>query len=51
MTNRDWCPTIEGSISCASNSSKSNPMGESFQYAEEFKSLELEAVQKELREQ
>ncbi len=31
-------------------SSKSNPMGEAFNYAKEFKSLDLEAVKKDLRE-
>ncbi len=31
-------------------SSKSNPMGEGFNYAKEFKSLDLEAVKKDLRE-
>ena len=29
---------------------KSNPMGEGFNYAKEFKSLDLEAVKKDLRE-
>jgi catalase-peroxidase len=32
------------------HSSKSNPMGEDFNYAKEFKSLDLEAVKKDLRE-
>ena len=32
------------------HSSKSNPMGEGFNYAKEFKSLDLEAVKKDLRE-
>ena len=32
------------------HSSKSNPMGEDFNYAKEFKRLDLEAVKKDLRE-
>ena len=32
------------------HSSKSNPMGEGFNYAREFKSLDLQAVKKDLRE-
>ena len=32
------------------HSAKSNPMGEDFNYAKEFKSLDLEAVKKDLRE-
>jgi catalase-peroxidase len=32
------------------HSSKSNPMGEDFNYAKEFKSLDLKAVKKDLRE-
>ena len=32
------------------HSSRSNPMGEGFNYAKEFKSLDLEAVKKDLRE-
>ena len=32
------------------HSSKSNPMGEGFNYAKEFKKLDLEAVKKDLRE-
>jgi catalase-peroxidase len=32
------------------HSSKSNPMGEGFNYAKEFKSLDLKAVKKDLRE-
>ncbi len=32
------------------HTSKSNPMGEGFNYAKEFKSLDLEAVKKDLRE-
>ena len=49
-TNRDWWPNqLKLDILCQ-RSSKSNPMGEGFNYAKEFKSLDLEAVKKDLRE-
>jgi catalase-peroxidase len=47
-TNRDWWPNQLRLDILHQRSSKSNPMGEHFNYAEEFKSLDLEAVKKDL---
>jgi catalase-peroxidase len=49
-TNRDWWPNQLKLDILHQRSSKSNPMGESFNYAKEFKSLDLGAVKKDLRE-
>ncbi len=49
-TNRDWWPNQLKLDILHQHSSKSNPMGEGFNYAKEFKSLNLEAVKKDLRE-
>ncbi len=49
-TNRDWWPNQLKLDILHQHSSKSNPMGEGFDYAKEFKSLDLEAVKKDLRE-
>jgi len=49
-TNRDWWPNQVNLDTLHQHSSKSNPMGEDFNYAREFKSLDLEAVKKDLRE-
>ncbi len=47
-SNRDWWP-IELNLSILrQNSEKSDPMGDDFNYAEAFKSLDLEAVKKDL---
>jgi catalase-peroxidase len=47
-TNRDWWPnTLDVSV-LHRNSSLSDPMGEAFDYAREFKSLDLNAVIKDL---
>jgi catalase-peroxidase len=46
--NRDWWPNQLKLNILRQNSSKSNPMGEGFNYAEEFKSLDLKAVKKDL---
>jgi catalase-peroxidase len=48
-TNRDWWPNQLRLDILHQHSSKSNPMGEDFNYAKEFKSLDLAAVKKELR--
>ncbi|MFZ0945768.1 MAG: peroxidase family protein, partial [Syntrophobacteraceae bacterium] len=48
--NRDWWPNQLKLDILHQHSSKSNPMGEGFDYAKEFKSLDLEAVKKDLRE-
>ena len=49
-TNRDWWPNQLRLDILHQRSSKSNPMGEGFNYAKEFKSLDLAAVKKDLRE-
>ena len=49
-TNRDWWPNQLKLDILHQRSSKSNPMGEGFNYAKEFKSLDLEAVKKDLSE-
>jgi catalase-peroxidase len=47
-TNRDWWPNQLKLNILHQHSSKSNPMDEDFDYAEEFKSLDLDAVKKDL---
>jgi catalase-peroxidase len=47
-SNRDWWPNELKLELLSQHSSKSNPMGETFNYAEEFKSLDLAAVKKDL---
>ncbi|MFB6446354.1 catalase/peroxidase HPI [Bradyrhizobium tunisiense] len=46
--NRDWWPTQLSIEMLHKNSDKSDPMGEDFDYAKEFKSLDLNAVIKDL---
>ncbi len=48
-TNRDWWPNQLNLQVLHQHSSLSDPMGEAFDYAEEFKSLDLDAVIKDLR--
>ena len=48
-SNRDWWPNQLRLDILRQHCSISNPMGETFNYAEEFKSLDLEAVKKDLR--
>ena len=50
MTNQDWWPNQLTLDILHKHSSESNPMGESYNYATEFKSLDLKAVKKDLRE-
>jgi catalase-peroxidase len=45
---QDWWPNQLNLNILHQHSSKSNPMGETFSYAEEFKKLDLEAVKKDL---
>ncbi|MGM0620545.1 MAG: catalase/peroxidase HPI [Bacteroidota bacterium] len=45
---RDWWPNKLNLNILRQHSSKSNPMGEDFDYAKEFKSLDLAAVKKDL---
>jgi catalase-peroxidase len=47
--NRDWWPEQLDIESLHRNSDLSDPMGEAFDYAEEFKSLDLNAVIEDLR--
>src|SRR5688572_16672178 len=46
--NRDWWPNGLDLAILHQHSTRSNPMGEEFKYAEEFKSLDLEAVVEDL---
>jgi len=47
-SNREWWPNQLSLDVLRQHSSKFNPMGEDFNYAEEFKSLDLAAVKKDL---
>ena len=47
-SNRDWWPNQLKVELLHQHSSKSNPMGEDFNYAEEFKSLDFAALKKDL---
>ncbi len=47
-SNRDWWPNQLNLNILRQHSSLSNPMGEDFNYADEFKSLDLAAVKKDL---
>lgn len=49
-SNRDWWPNQLNLRILHQHSSLSNPMGKDFNYAEEFKKLDLEAVKKDLFE-
>src|SRR5271170_6395452 len=48
QTNRDWWPNRLNLRVLNQNSPLSDPMDEAFNYAEEFKSLDLDAVIKDL---
>jgi catalase-peroxidase len=48
MSNRDWWPNQLNLKILHQHSSKSNPMGKEFNYTEEFKTLDLQAVKKDL---
>ncbi|WP_048190439.1 catalase/peroxidase HPI [Methanobacterium sp. SMA-27] len=50
MTNLDWWPNQLNLDILRQHSSKSNPMGEGFNYAKEFKSLDFETLKKDLLE-
>ena len=47
-TNREWWPNQLKIELLHQHSTKSNPMGEDFNYAKEFQSLDLAAVKKDL---
>src|ERR1041384_1115653 len=49
-TNKDWWPNQLDLSVLASHSSRSNPMGPNFKYAEEFKSLDVEALKRDIFE-
>ncbi len=48
--NQDWWPNQLNLDILSQQSPKSDPMGEDFDYAKEFNSLDLQAVKKDLRE-
>ncbi len=48
--NRDWWPNQLNLKMLHQNPASRNPMGEDFNYAEEFKKLDLEAVKKDLHD-
>ncbi|MDF1861237.1 MAG: catalase/peroxidase HPI [Verrucomicrobiales bacterium] len=50
MSNRDWWPNQLNLGILHQNSTKSNPVGEEFDYAKEFAKLDLEALKTDLRE-
>ncbi len=50
MTNRDWWPNQLRLDVLHQRCPKSNPMGEGFSYPKEFKSLDMAALKKDLRE-
>ena len=50
MSNRDWWPEQLNLGILHQNSAKGNPVGEDFDYATEFKKLDLEALKKDLTE-
>ena len=50
MTNRDWWPNQPDLQVLRANSPVSNPMGEDFNYAEEFKKLDVEALKQDMFE-
>ncbi len=49
-SNADWWPNQLNLRILHQHSSKSDPMGESFDYAEAFKSLDLDALKQDIRE-
>ncbi len=48
MTNRDWWPNQLNLSILHQNSAKGNPMGDDFNYREEFAKLDLEAVKQDI---
>ncbi len=48
VSNRDWWPNQLNLKILHQNSALSDPMGDGFSYAEEFKKLDLEAIKKDL---
>ncbi len=50
MSNEDWWPNQLNLRMLHQNSPAGNPMGEDFNYAEEFKKLDLDALKKDIQE-
>ncbi len=50
MKNADWWPNQLNLNILHQNSTQGNPMGQSFNYAEEFKTLDLDAVKKDIKQ-
>ena len=48
LSNKDWWPNQLNLQILHQNSAKSNPLGEGFNYAEEFKKLDMAALKKDL---
>ena len=48
LSNKDWWPNQLNLQILHQNSAKSNPLGEGFNYAEEFKTLDLDGVKKDI---
>ena len=48
LSNRDWWPNQLNLQILHQNSPLSNPMGKEFNYAEEFKKLDLDALKKDI---
>ncbi|MFT4549354.1 MAG: catalase-peroxidase, partial [Verrucomicrobiales bacterium] len=48
MSNRDWWPNQLNLSILHQNSAKGNPLGDDFDYAEEFEKLDMEALKKDL---
>ena len=48
LSNKDWWPNQLNLQILHQNSAKSNPMGDGFKYAEEFKKLDLAALKKDI---
>jgi len=48
MSNRDWWPNQLKTNILRQHTAQSNPMGENFNYAEEFKSLDLKAIKQDI---
>jgi len=50
MSNGDWWPEMLNLDILHQNSAKSNPLGEDFNYAEEFQTLDLAALKKDIKD-